>query len=302
MKEFIKRIYYSSNFGRLSILPFLWLRNTFISEETLVKWRFKRMMGYPLNLNNPITINEKIQWLKLNDRSKLHEQCADKYLVREYIEQKIGKEYLIPLITHAEDVNNIDISTLPNFPIIMKTNHSSGGVSIIKNKNEIIWKDILSKFSLSLKYKYDKAKGEWQYANIKPRIVVEKLLMDDDGNIPPDYKLHCFNGKVKLVTMDLNRHSHHKRNFYDENWKFLNFKWGKENGALEKKPLNFDLMISIAEKLAENFLYVRVDLYNLNGKIYFGELTFHPASGNEKFEPEHWDKIIGSWLTLKVND
>ncbi|MCG2461179.1 glycosyl transferase [Flavobacteriaceae bacterium F89] len=258
------------------------------------------MLGYTLNLKNPKSLNEKAQWLKLHDRSPLHVTCADKFAVRDHIKEKIGEKYLIPLVLSTTDIEEIAPENLPDYPVIIKTNHNSGGVTIVKDKNTMDWLKIRDTLKEQLRSNYGDGKGEWQYKDIKPCIIIEKLLLDKSGNIPPDLKLHCFNGKLKFVQVDLDRAIDHKRNLYDENWSFLDCTWRYKNGRDIKKPKVFDEMVAVAEKLAQDFIYVRVDLYNLEDKIYFGELTFHTESGFGKFEPQEWDYKLGKMLQLPI--
>ena len=300
MREFFKNLYYKSTLGRALIHPLIRLRNTIIPQEVLLKQRFKRMLGYSLNLSQPKSFNEKIQWLKLHDRSPLHVKCADKFAVREHIKEKIGEEYLIPLIFSAKNVDEINPDQLPDFPIIIKSNHGSGGVFIIRDKARVNWEEIKTELRKQLRQKYDDSKVEWQYSAIEPRFVIEKLLLDKAGSIPSDYKLHCLNGKVRFIQVDMDRETDHKKNLYDEEWNFIDCRFNYDNGSPVEKPAQLNKMIAIAEKLAKDFIYVRVDLYNIEDKIYFGELTFHPASGFGKFEPIEWDYKFGEMLQLPL--
>ena len=296
------RLYRETSLGYLLIHPAVLLYRFYlfrlIPKELFVKQKFKNSLGYELDLNNPQTLNEKIQWLKLNDRNKLQTICADKYAVREYIKNKIGEQYLIPLILNTEQVTDIIPEKMPDFPFIVKTNHDSSGGIIVKDKSKIDWQNAREKLATNLKRNYYYVNKEWQYKNIKPCIIVEKLLMDSDGNIPADYKLHCLNGKLAFVQIDLDRQTEHKRSIYDPDWNLLECGWLYPKGGVVEKPRHFDKMSSLAEKIAQDFCYVRVDFYNLNGAIYFGELTFHPGSGIEVFEPADWDKKFGDQLQL----
>jgi len=285
--------------GKIVFTPIFKLRDLIVSEKSLIKFRFKRTLGYKLNLENPKSYNEKLQWLKLNDRSDLHVQCADKFAVRKYIETKIGKNYLIPLIKSTKNVKEITLESLPDYPIIIKTNHDSGGITIVWKKEDVDWPKTRKKLAEQLNSSYANHKGEWQYKDIEPRVVVEKLLITEEGAIPSDFKLHCFNGKVIYTQVDIDRQTNHKRNLYDINWKLLPFTYQQyQNGEPVEKPFVYDEMVKIAEKLAEDFICVRVDLYALGHSIYFGELTFHSGSGFGKFEPTEWDFKLGEMLKL----
>ncbi len=301
MRELIKKLFFSSPLANRLITSLLILRNRVIPEKYLLKKRFKRILGYPLNLKQPNTFNEKINWLKLNERTPLHTICSDKFAVRAHVEKQIGKKYLIPLLLQTKDVSQLSPTNLPDFPFIVKTNNDSGGGIIVWDKNNINWAQIRKDLENRLNTNYSIfGKGEFQYKDIEPRIIVEKLLINEDGEIPSDYKLHCFNGKLQFTQVDMDRHTHHKRNLYDINWNLLPCKWAHENGKEIPKPRNYEEMQMVAEKLAQGFTYTRVDLYVIEAAIYFGEITFHSGSGNERFIPQIWDQKFGELLKLPL--
>lgn len=286
-----------------------WANTRLVPENIYIKRRYKKKNGKPLNLENPQTLNEKIIWLKLNDRTPLHTQCADKFAVREYISEKIGDEYLVPLYYHTVNVKDIVPHNLPEPPYIIKTNHDSGGGIFVYNESQIDWKGIQKSLKSRLQHNYYWASKEWQYKNIKPRIIVEKLLLNKANKIPFDYKLHCFNGKVTTIQVDMERGTdNHFRNWYDTNWKREPFKWSsvKENGKKTdpsdfdvEKPSTLDEMIGLSEILAEPFSYARVDWYDVDGSLFFGEITFHHDGGYQPIEPKEWDVKLGEKLVLK---
>ncbi|MCT7621499.1 ATP-grasp fold amidoligase family protein [Aliarcobacter butzleri] len=275
-----------------------YIRYKLIPDEKYIKYKFKKRFGYDLPVKNPISINEKIQWLKLNDRTPLHTKCADKYLVREYIAEKIGKEYLVPLVFETTNIKFICKENLPDYPVVIKVNHSRG-VFLIKDKNNINFKKIQKKLKQELSNNFYYRTREWQYKNIKPRIIIEKMLIDNDnGTLPFDYKFWCMNGIVQMVQVDSGEYGKHVITFFDKFWNLLPF---KKNYPVEKnlkKPELFEKMVNISEKLSKEFSFVRVDLYTINNKIYFGELTFHPESGFGKFYPEKADIELGNKLRL----
>jgi len=275
-----------------------YLRYKFISDEKYIKYKFKKRFGYTLDFHNPQTINEKIQWLKLYDRSKTHTLCADKFKVREYIKEKIGEQYLIPLIFETKNPSDINKEKLPDYPCVAKVNHSRGAF-LIKDKNTVDFKSIQKILTKELNTNFYFRTREWQYKNIVPRIVVEKMLLDPNGNPPIDYKIWCMNGKVIMFQVDTGSKGNHIITFLDPSWKTLPF---KKNYPVDENvicPSNLKEMITIAEKLSEDFLFVRVDLYNINNSIYFGELTFHPESGFGSFTPFEADYKLGQMLNLK---
>lgn len=275
-----------------------------IDEQKEINKEFFKRLGYHNNYTSPTTFNEKTQWLKKNDRTEFHTMCADKLSVREYIQKEIGSEYLIPLQFKTQKVcdlnqNNQDIKA----PCIIKTNHDSGSHVIIKdNIEDTNWKSVRKKAKKSLSRNYYFRWFEWQYKNIEPFVIVEQLLLDSTGDVPMDYKFHCFNGVPNFIQIDTDRGIHHKRNFYDTSWNLLDFKMNNYdvNYKLNPKPKNHEKMLEIATKLSAKFPYVRIDLYNLNGKIYFGEITFHPSGGHVKFIPKKYDTIFGEKININM--
>ncbi|MEO9890991.1 ATP-grasp fold amidoligase family protein [Aurantibacter sp.] len=299
MRNFLKDAYLKYSWIRSLINPMLKFRNLILPEKFRLKKRFKRRLGYSLNLKNPTTFNEKIQWLKINNRTTLHPICADKYTVRNYIKEVIGEEYLIPLVFSSENLNDVQPEVLPNFPFILKTNHDSSGGEFVWDKSKVDWDKLRNSLSNRLNLNYSIfGKGEWQYASIKPMILGERLLITEEGDIPADFKMHCFNGKLKFTQVDSDRQTNHTRNLYDKDWNLMPVRWLYKNGGLTEKPIVYEKMISIAETIAQKFVYIRVDLYVVRSKIYFGELTFHSDSGNGKFIPKEWDAKFGQMLEL----
>ena len=301
MRNIIKKIYKDTFFGKLLIplkIFYDYYRFRLIPEKIYIKRLFERNLGYKLDLENPITFNAKLQWLKLNDRTPLHTQCADKYLVREYVKNKIGEKYLIPLLYQSYDIRDIIPQNLGSPPYIIKLNHNSDGTIIVRNQNDIDWKKVKKKLKSEIKKNYYYRGKEWQYLNIKPCVIVEKLLLDENNEIPSDFKLHCFNGKVEIIQIDSGRHTNHERHLYYRNWELINCQWRIKSGKGIKKPSNINEMIKVAEKLSEEFIFARIDLYSIKNKIYFGEITFHPTSGFTTFKPVEYDYIFGKKLSL----
>ncbi len=300
IRTFLTDLYFKTSVGRALLDPLLDFRNFAIPLEKRLKSRYKRILGKPLNLENPQALNEKIQWLKLNDRSELHVICSDKLQVRGYVREKIGEEYLIPLLLETKNASDLNPEQITESQFIIKTNHDSGGIHIVENVENLDWAAVRKKFNNFQGNDYGKTKGEWQYRKIDPKIIVEKLLLDEQGKIPSDFKIHVMNSKVKFIQVDLDRATEHKRNIYDPEWKLLPCEWRYKNGRSIKRPIMLKEMIQLAEKLADAFVYVRVDFYNIGKEIYFGELTFHPESGFGKFSPETCDEELGSFLKLPI--
>lgn len=272
----------------------------FLSDETFNKikyfYRFKRF----LNLNNPKTFNEKLQWLKINNRKDRHTLMVDKYKVRDYISKTIGSEYLIPLIGVWDDPEEIDFESLPE-KFVLKCNHNSGkGLIICKDKSKLDVDSVKSELTNALKEDYYKRSREWPYKNVERKIICEKYMVDDSGTELKDYKFFCFNGKVKYIMTGSGRFEKLKVTFFDTNWNIAPFKRANvENDPTIPKPNNLEKMIELAEKLSANEPFLRVDFYDVNSQIYFGELTFFPASGLKLYEPEERDYRLGEMLNLE---
>jgi len=262
------------------------------------KMRFYKRLGYELNLKNPRSFNEKIVWKKIYDRNPLLPITADKYQVRSYLKEVLGEEkaeeILIPLLYVTDQPETIPFDRLPS-SFIVKPNHASGCKIIVEN-GHYNQKEIIKTCRRWLKTAYGLWGLQWAYQPIKRKIVIEKLLLDDDGKIPKEFKFHMFHGKCKLVLVSLNRMHNPSKSFFDEKWNFLSVKRPPfPQKPKIKKPKNYEIMLELAEKLAEAFDFIRVDFYNLNGKIYFGELTHYPASGTMKFEPSSFDFELGKY-------
>ena len=234
------------------------------SDRTYLKWHYRLSLGRKLNLDNPITFNEKLQWLKLYNRKPEYTIMVDKVKVKEYVAEKIGDKYIIPTIAVWDSADEIDWDVLPS-QFVMKCSHDSGGIIICKDKSKLDKKKAISIMSKGLKRRYFKQNREWPYKDVTPRIIVEAYMVDESGYELKDYKFFCFDGVPRLVQIDFDRYTNHN-----------------------------------SRKLSEGIPHVRVDLYNVNGRIYFGEMTFFHGSGLEEFTPEEWDERIGSWLKLPL--
>ena len=272
-----------------------------LSDEEFLKRKFKENVGYELNLDNPQTFDEKLQWLKLYDRKPIYTIMADKYRAREYITEKVGKEFTVPLYGVWNNVDDIDFNKLPNC-FVIKCNHDCGGLSICRDKENFDFEEAEEKLQKSLRNNYFYVGREWQYKDIKPVILAEELLVNNDGSPLIEYDFFCFNGKVRLVTCcwgDRDKGDVHYNDFYDADFNRLNIccNYPKSDKIL-KKPEMFDYMKEIAETLASERVFLRVDIYICNDKPFIGELTFHHWGGMGVFEPAEWDKTLGEWLTL----
>jgi hypothetical protein len=271
-----------------------------ISDKLYLKSMYYFQLGKKLDLGNPKTFNEKLQWLKIYDRRPQYTKLVDKYLVRDYISKTIGEQYLIPLIDVYDDVKDIDWDMLPN-RFVLKCTHGSGCNIICEDKKKLDIETSIKKLNKWMKRNYYFHAREWSYRNVKPRIICERYMIDESGFELKDYKFMCFNGKVKCSFVCLNRNSATGLNvdFYDLDWKPMPFERHFPNsGIVVPKPKNYNKMIEFAEKLSKGIPFVRVDFYEANGALYFGELTFFPGAGFEEFTPEKYDYLLGSWIEL----
>ncbi|MDT2865744.1 ATP-grasp fold amidoligase family protein [Vagococcus carniphilus] len=272
-----------------------------MSDKKYLEMEFKHRMKKVLDLENPITFNEKLQWLKLYDRNPQYTSLVDKYEVRKFVEEKIGEEYLIPLLGVWTDFSDINFEKLPN-KFVLKTTHDSGGVVICQNKQELDIDKAKEKINKSLKNNYFYAGREWPYKNVKPKIICEELLETDNGELPNDYKFSCFNGSVDNVMVAIERNTGKpKFYFFDNEWQLLRYNVSGLNASSDftlPRPKNIKKMFDVASILSEKFPYVRVDLYYEKDKIYFGELTFYPQSGFDSNLLPETDLLFGSMINL----
>lgn len=298
MGSFQNRNVFYSKVLQIPKLIFTYFKYRLLGDEYFLKIKYFKVFGVKLNLKNPISFNEKLQWLKLNDRTELHTLCADKFGVRDYIKKEIGEEYLIPLVFDTENVLEINDTNMPDFPVIIKTNHDSGSYFILKDKKQQDWIKIRKELKKALARNYYYLGKEWQYKNIKPRVIVEKLLIAKDGSLPNDFKFHCINGKVAFIQVDINRQLEHSRNIYDINWELLDMTYVYKRGGNIEAPKKLIKMIQLAEKISSKFHFARVDFYEVDCQVYFGEITFHPESGFGQIIPEKWSYKFGNMLNL----
>lgn len=285
-----------------------YILDTDIKKEKFISYKFKKKVGKNIDFSKiPETFSEKIQFRKLYDNNPFYSICADKYRVREYIKEKIGEEYLVPLYLVTNKLTEEQWEKLPK-SFVIKPNHDSATVTIVKDKEKVNRRKIIQNMNRALKIDYGIVSMEKYYSDIKERkIIVEKFLENKGESDLKDYKFFCFDGKVKYCQVIKNRNTNETIDFYDNEWKkqdfigLVNFKNPKEKQSKlnEEKPLNFEYMKLLAEKLSKNFDFVRVDFYNIEGKIYFGEMTFCPASGFGTFIPQVWDYKFGSYWNQK---
>ena len=275
----------------------------FITDKLYLKWLYRLKMGHKLNLNNPLTFTEKLQWLKLYDRNPEYTQLVDKAAVKHIVGEKIGFEHIIPTIGEWNSAEEIEWDKLPD-QFVLKTTHGGGGggVVICTNKNSFDIKQANEKLRNSLKSCIYRNMREWPYKNIPRKIIAEDYIKSDSiSSDLKDYKIFCFNGDPKFLKVDFGRFTDHHANYYDLDWNLLNYgEQGLEPDLshIEVMPKNFDLMLKMAKKLSQGFPFLRVDLYNIDGDIYFGELTLYPASGLLPWTDKTTDYKIGEMLKI----
>ena len=276
--------------------------NALWPDKLFLKFKYRLMIGKKLNLKNPSTFNEKLQWLKLYDRNPSYTRMVDKVDVKEYVAEKIGQEYIIPTLGIWESADDIDFDLLPE-KFVIKCNHNSGqGIYICTDKKQMDVEKVRNELRLALQSDYYLQCREWPYKDVHRRIIAEKFLEDtssEDGDLR-DYKFMCFNGIVKSVFVCTERKKSLKVTFFDRNWKRLPFeRHYPQSAKIIPQPSKFEEMVQLAEILSKDIPFVRVDFYEVNGQIYFGELTFYPGAGFEEFNPVEWDGILGSWIDIK---
>ena len=263
--------------------------NYCLSDKVYLKYRYKKVFGRKIDFENPQTFNEKIQWLKLYDRNPSYHNMVDKYEAKKYVAKIIGEEYIIPTLGVWSNFDDINFDKLPN-QFVLKCNHDCGSTIICYDKSTFDFKSAKIKLNKALKQNYYKfLNRQWAYKDIKPLIIAEQLMIDKKEGELEDYKFMIFNNKLKCTFVCTDRFSGDglKVTFFDEQWKKLNFERLYKSEVDLPKPANYEKMKDIAEKLAQDIKapFVRIDLYDIKNKIYFGEITFYPGGGTERFSP-----------------
>ncbi len=277
-----------------------------LDDEEFVSRKYEAAMGTWCDLTSPVAFNEKLQWLKLYDHNPLYTVMADKVLSKEYVAERIGEKYIIPTLGVWKSPDEIDFATLPD-RFVIKCNQNSGrGMYICKDKTKLDISLVKKGLAKGMKQDYYLAHREWPYKDIPRRIIAEQYLENSEVAGLTDYKIHCFNGVPRFVLVCKDRFAETglTEDFFTPQWEHMDLKRPKIPNAIVDipKPGKLDEMLSLAEKLSENIPFVRVDFYFVEGRIYFSELTFYPASGFAPFEPEEWDKTFGEWLELPKLD
>lgn len=293
--QYIKRpcriVFFLSNRGLLN-----WM-----GDKTYLKLRYRALIGKKLNLKNPDTYTAKLQWLKLYDHQPRYTALVDKYEVKDYVRKTIGAEYLIPDYGVWNCFDDIPFQDLPE-EFVLKCTHDSGGLLICRDKSTLDLSAARKKMETARQRSFYKLNREWTYKHIPPRIIAEQYMENSKTGDLRDYKFFCFDGVPKLMFVATDRQTpgeDTKFDFFDMDYRHLELINGHPNAKTPpEKPRNFELMKELAAKLSKDIPHVRVDFYEVDGRVYFGEMTFYHFSGTVRFEPDCWDKTLGDWITL----
>lgn len=272
------------------------MRFSFLPDQMYLQMKFYDTFGRFMDFDHPRTFNEKLQWLKIHEHNPEYTTMVDKYLVKDYVADRIGAEYIIPTIGVWDRFEDIDFDSLPN-QFVLKCTHDSGGLVICKDKASLNIDQARDKINRCLKVNYYYGTREWPYKNVKPRIIAEQYMGDDLR----DYKLFCFDSAPRMTMVCSERFTNEGLHcdFYDESWRHLAFKRKYNNADTDiERPEQFELMEKLATELARQTHFSRIDFYEIQDKVYFGEITFYPGSGLERFDPDEWDAIVGDWIKL----
>ena len=276
-----------------------------MSDRMYLKLLYRAVMHRRLDLKHPVLYNEKLQWLKLNDRRDIYRKMVDKYEVRDYIAETIGEEYLIKCYGVYDSVDDIDMDALPA-SFVLKCTHDSGSVEICRNKAAFDMDAAKNRLREACRRNYYSTYREWPYKGVKARIIAEEYLEDETGDLK-DYKVMCFNGKAMIIEVHENRFVKdriHTQTFYDREWNRLDIvQQGLELCTEHRdRPECMDMMLKLSEKIAADMYHVRIDWYELKGKVYFGEITFYDGSGFEVFPNEEHERYLGDLIRLPIDE
>ncbi len=273
-----------------------------VPDEKYLKKQYYSKMGMPLNLDKPEGFSEKLQWMKLYDRNPLYTELVDKYKVKKYVADRIGEEYVIPVLGVWDKASDIDFDLLPE-RFVLKCNHDSGGLFICKDKAALGPKDkkrAIAKLDKHYHTNYFNVAREWAYRDVDRKIFAEEYMEDESGRELKDYKIFNFGGEPRMIQVDYNRFIKHQRSMFTIDWQPMKESFCYRTNADVKieRPQELDKMLELARELSKDLYFVRTDFYSIKDKIYFGEMTFYPEAGYGEFFPREYDKEVGSWLTL----
>ena len=271
-----------------------------LPDKPYIRLLYRSFTGKKLDLDDPRRYNEKLQWLKLYDRKPEYTRMVDKYEAKSYVADIIGEEYIIPTLGVWDDPEKIDFDALPD-KFVLKSTHDSGGIQIVDKKKGYDKKKIISYFKKRLRHGTYQVQREWPYKNVPRRVIAEQYMEDEKTKELRDYKFFCFDGEVKALFIATDRQSDKPTafDFFDTDFNWIDLRHGHPNAEKKpEKPENFELMKRLASKLSQGFCQLRVDLYEINGRVYFGELTFFHHGGVVPFDPDEWDIKFGEWIKL----
>lgn len=296
----VRRVCYYLKNRPVVLLQFLWdFFAPIISDKLFLKVNYRLNMGYWMDFNNPKTYNEKLQWLKLNDVHPEYTKMVDKVEAKKYVASVVGDKYIIPTLGVWNSVDEIDWEAFPK-QFVLKSTSDSGGVVVCKDKSKLDIEAAKKKLRGLGRRDYSLISKEYPYKNVPHRFIAEEYMEDESGDELKDYKIFCFDGQAKFLFVATGRQKNDCRfDFYDTEFNHLPVLNGHANADVwPVKPENFEEMLEVASKLSKGIPHVRVDLYNIKGKIYFGELTFFHWSGMVPFEPVEWDAKFGDYIKL----
>lgn len=278
---------------------FLLKTTRIIPDELYLRIAYRMVTGKTLHLNPPVTYNEKLQWLKLNNCKDQYTSMVDKYEVRKFIEERIGGRYLIPTLGVWNKPEDIDFDSLPD-EFVLKCTHDCGGLVICKDKSKLDCDAAKKQLAECLKHNFYYQGREWPYKNVKPRIYAEKYMSNPNEEQLSDYKVFCFNGVPKIIQVDYDRYTRHKRQFFDTEWNRIDvsFHFLSDTKKQIVKPSVLDEMLELSKKLSAGFPHLRTDFYIIGNKLYVGEMTFFHGTGFGRWWPESFDAEMGTWLDL----
>lgn len=275
--------------------------HTLLSDKCFIKLQYKERLNKKLDLHNPVTFNEKLNWLKLYNRNPLYTTLVDKYAVKDCVAKLIGDQYIIPTLGVWKDFDEIDFDKLPN-QFVLKCTHDSHSIVLCKDKSSFDYEKAKLKLNSALSENYYCWGREWPYKNVPPRIIAEKYMENSSGETTTEYKIYCFDGEAKIIrvfTEYFTSDGPHS-DFYDLDWKHLDMRKGNvpNSGDVFPKPAEFDRLLELAKDLSKGIPHVRVDFCCWDSKLYFNEFTFFESGGYPEWHPEEWDTIMGNWLKL----
>lgn len=278
----------------------IWKLTRILPDKLYLQIMYFKHFHKLINFENPVSFNEKLQWLKIYDRKPEYTTMVDKHLAKEYVAAKIGREYIIPTLGVWEKAEDIDFDALPD-QFVLKCNNDSGGIVICKDKSKLNKEEAIRLLSSRLNNNGFWYGREWPYKNVKPCILAEKYMEDTTTGELRDYKFFCFGGQVRCYKVDFDRFVEHHANYYDRESQLLEFGEASFPPLVGKKlelPRNIELMMELSEKLAGQTPFLRTDFYDVDGKVYFGEMTFYPASGFGQFTSHEAEIELGKWLKI----